>query len=307
MRVAICVITLRRPEGLRALLDGLAKLSFSGPPGQLRVCVIDNDAEGSAGEVCRAARQVMPWSVNYCIEPRRGFAFARNRAVQMGLSDAEWIAFIDDDEIPEPQWLQNLMRAQCRYDADVVTGPVIRQLPESVPDWMRRGQAFQTRRFPTGTVRPVAFTSNVLTSARVFRSFDGPFDERVCQTGCEDLYLYRRAARAGFKIVWADDAIVYERIGGDRATARWLLTRAYRVGSSRSVVEMLLDGSLRTRSMLAGAAAWRAAKGIALLPTGLVVGTRGWVRATRHLTEAAGMVAGMWGYEYDEYRRTHRA
>lgn len=307
MRVAICVITLRRPEGLQTLLDGLAKLAFSEPPDELCICVVDNDREGSAGEVCRRAGRVMPWNVEYCVEPRRGFAFARNRAVQVGLSRADWVAFIDDDEVPEPQWLQNLIRAQRRYDADVVTGPVIRRLPETVPAWMRRGEHFQTRRFPTGTVRPVAFTSNVLTSARVFRSFDGPFDEHVCQTGCEDLYLYRRAARAGFKIVWADDAVVHERIGDDRATARWLLQRAYRVGNSRSVVEILLDGSMRTRWMLAGAAAWRAVKGFALLPTGLVVGARGWLRSTRHLSEAAGMVAGLFGHEYDEYKRTHGA
>ena len=34
-----------------------------------------------------------------------------------------WLAFIDDDEVPEPEWLAELLRVQRTCGADAVRGP----------------------------------------------------------------------------------------------------------------------------------------------------------------------------------------
>jgi hypothetical protein len=50
-RVAVCVATYRRPDGLARLLDGLAALTGDA---LVRVVVNDNDPEGPARDACEA-------------------------------------------------------------------------------------------------------------------------------------------------------------------------------------------------------------------------------------------------------------
>src|SRR5687768_8138920 len=48
---------------------------------------------------------------------------------------ADFIAMIDDDETASPGWLAELLRIQAAFDADVVGGPVLRDMPETLPLW----------------------------------------------------------------------------------------------------------------------------------------------------------------------------
>ena len=45
--------------------------------------------------------------VGYFHEPERGLNVARNRALRVARGDV--VAFVDDDAIPEPEWLDGLM------------------------------------------------------------------------------------------------------------------------------------------------------------------------------------------------------
>src|SRR5690348_15043491 len=93
--LAVCVCTYGRPKSLR---DCLASLSRQQPVDNVRhfVIVIDNDATCSAMPVVSASRS----GAFYIAEPRRGIAYARNRGLSLAARlEADWIAFIDDDEI----------------------------------------------------------------------------------------------------------------------------------------------------------------------------------------------------------------
>ena len=101
--------TRNRQAGLTRALEGLAKQDFSGcgVAVQMRVVVIDNDAAGSAAVACDALRQAYPCELVYAIEPEPGIVFARNRALELAKDD-DFIAFIDDDEVPAEDWLAEL-------------------------------------------------------------------------------------------------------------------------------------------------------------------------------------------------------
>ena len=67
-RIAICVATYRRPEGLSRLLKGLAVLTL--PKGvSCIVVVVDNDPDESAKSIVLNA--VLPCEVCYVHEPAR--------------------------------------------------------------------------------------------------------------------------------------------------------------------------------------------------------------------------------------------
>lgn len=305
MQVAVCVITYQRPEGLARLLDGLNRLAFAGDPPGVRCIVVDNDEAESAREVCERARPGFRWELEYHVEPRRGIPFARNRAVECAGEDIDFIAFIDDDEEPISPWLDALLSVQASYDADVVTGAVVRRFVGKTPAWIAGSTMLQVGRHPTGRRLTQAGTGNVLVRARVFRKMDTYFDERTPFTGGTDMHFFRRVHLAGFSIVWANEAVVHEWMPSTRATAGWVLQRAYRVGNSRTLVELDLDGSLRLRVALLLQVLWSLFKGAVLFPLGFVRGKRGFVRSFWHFCHVAGTIAAFIGFRYEEYRRTH--
>jgi hypothetical protein len=63
-------------------------------------------------------------NVRYLSEPRPGASYARNLALEQDLG--EFAAWIDDDEIADPLWLSELMRAlESRPGIDGVSGVVV--------------------------------------------------------------------------------------------------------------------------------------------------------------------------------------
>ncbi len=249
----------------------------------------------------------MPWPLDYAIEPRRGIPFARNRCVQLARPAADWIGFIDDDEEPAPTWLAELLRVQADHVADVVTGPVVPRFAGQLPAWAVRGKLFQRPRFATGTRRNRAFTNNVLFRAEVFDRVRPHFDERMGMTGGSDAHFSRRVHLAGFRIVWADRAEVFETVPASRMTAGWLCRRAYRTGTTNAFIHRELRPTTVAIPMILGIALYRLVSGALQAAAGLVVGRHWMVGGARWVCYGAGMLVGLVGGRYHEYRRTHGA
>lgn len=228
--VTVCVCTYRRPRQLAQLLDRLAQQR--GPASFGEVVVVDNDAAASARPVVESARaRGLPFEVRYDVQPEKSLAVARNRSV--ALASGQWIAFIDDDELPSQDWLRRMVETASDYRATGAMGPVISLVPESAPRWIRRGRFYDRRRFRTGTVVPrnQFRTSNALCAADWLRRIEGPFDPEYGLTGGEDVRMFNLLANLGARFVWCDDAVVEEAIGEDRLSLRWLLMRRFRGGN----------------------------------------------------------------------------
>lgn len=306
MRVSLCVCTYRRPAGLRRLLHAVARLRTE-RGAALEVVVVDNDPAGSAAAVCEEVAAAMPFALRRVEEPRRGISFARNRAVAEADPASAWIAFLDDDEEPEPGWLDALLRVQAEHGADVVAGPVPPRYEAPVPRWVLRGRFHEPPRHPTGTALPYADTGNVLVRASLFRGFPAPFAPSLALAGGEDTHFFLRVARAGHRIVWADEAVAWEWVPRSRTRLPWLLRRAFRRGNTWALLERDLDPSLRVRIRRILRGAGRIARGALLMPLSLARGRHAAVETLRGICFGAGSLAGVAGYRYDEYRTTHGA
>ena len=305
MNIVICALTCKRPDGLTRLLEGLNALTFRDPPPQVGLVIVDNDPQESARGTCERLGRESRWPLNYAVEPHRGIAPARNAALD-NVGDADWIGFIDDDEVPDPAWLDELIRVQREYDADVVTGPVVPHFPEPVPDWILKGRFFERRRYPTGRRLPHAFTNNVLFRRRILDELNTRFDTRWALTGGEDRHFFQQIGMRGYRIVWADEAAVTEWIPSSRATAQWLVRRHYRVGSSTSLVERDLRPAWKILPLLAGKSLAWLTIGVGLLASGLFRGRHVGVHGQRACAYGAGLLAGLLGIPFEEYRQTHR-
>ena len=303
-RLAVCACTFRRPAGLARLLAALAELEPV-PGARVRVVISDNDSERSAEGLVSAAVDAFPVELLYVCAPERGIAQARNAALDAA-GDVDAVLVVDDDEWPDPGWLRAMVEAWRRHRADVVTAPVVPVFDEPAPDWAVQGGFFERDRFPTGTELHYARTSNVLIGRAVLEQSGLRF-RTTASGGGEDTLFFEQARAAGHRIVWADDAIVRESVPASRVQVRWLLTRSYRYGLTRS--ELL---------RLTGAPWWRRGRrvvnGLLTLLLGLVAvlpgaarGRVGLLAAGQRTALGAGLVAGAVGAAVDEYDRVHGA
>jgi glycosyltransferase involved in cell wall biosynthesis len=302
MLVAICIASYKRPEGLQRLLEGINHLTISSSELNLEVIVVDNDANASARKVCEKITPNFKWSLRYYVEVKRGISYVRNKAIDCVSEDAEFIAFIDDDEVPQPSWLEELLSAQKIYNADVVAGPVVPYFAQEVPQWIVKGRFFEYPRYPTGHILKVAFTGNVIVRSSIFKNFKQAFDDRFAITGGEDSHLFMRLYRMGYKMVWADNAIAYEWVPNTRTNMRWILLRGYRTWSTHSLCEKELEPSVKVQAirMLKGSALIFI--GVLLLVPSLAFDRSILVKALLRIYRGMGTLSGLAGRHYQEYK-----
>src|SRR4051812_37013165 len=97
MDVSVVIPTHDRPEFLKEALDCV--LSQTVPPRE--IIVVDN---GAKEETCRMLKGSYGSSVVYVRELRHGVQAARNAGIAR--ARGAWVATLDDDDLPHPQFLE---------------------------------------------------------------------------------------------------------------------------------------------------------------------------------------------------------
>lgn len=231
--ISICICTFRRPEGLGRLLQSLIELRLT--PGCLvEVVVVDNDARQSARQIVEDLSLSHPLTLRYFCEERSGVSYARNRCVQE--SQGEWIAFVDDDEYVDPEWLAEYWALSRSQSVDGMFGPVLPEFAEPPAPWLVASGAHMKARHATGRVLDwggACATCNVMFRRKLHKEV-GQFDIRLAGSGGEDNDFFWRCIQRGAKLVWCDTAVVHETVPATRMTREWMLTRAYRGGRTHT-------------------------------------------------------------------------
>ncbi len=304
MLVSVCVCTYRRPEMLSALLTALGNQSLGSDIRAVQVVVVDNDPVHSAQPVLAAWQPPQGFTLEFKHLPVPNIAVARNLTVQT--ATGELIAFIDDDETPCTDWLQQLWTTMQSFHADAVFGPVLPVYPVDMAPWLEKGRFFERNRLKTGTGidERNARTSNVLVRARCLNELDGPFDATFGRTGGEDSMLFRDLLTRHCFFVWCDEAPVYEVVTPDRANAVWLLRRSFRIGQTWIRAELYRLPRQRARVhrlRLSIKASIQLVVSLALVLLMLPVSRIKAFHWARTAAAQAGKLSGMSRFQYQEY------
>ncbi len=199
MTADVVIPTVGRPS-LARLLETLAA---DPPPG--RVLVV-RDGGPPPPAVDGLAYEVVDG-------PGRGPAAARNAGWRA--SGSEWVAFLDDDVVPEPGWAPALADDLRALPADVggSQGRIRVPLPadRAPTDWERNVAGLETARWATADM---AYRRTVLEEL-------GGFDERFPRAYREDADLALRAERAGYRLVRGRRAVTHP-VG---PASRWVSLR----------------------------------------------------------------------------------
>ena len=250
--VAVCICTYKRPAGLRHLLTCLASQTFTDVPApKISVIVADNEGNPESRHICSEFRRKHFRSLTYVYEYRRGISYARNACLDNLPAKTDFVAMIDDDEAPDVAWLNHLLLAQSRSDADVVVGPTFPEFQKGTPAWIRDSGFFlkpeNHSRFTDLQADPPAATCNVLVNATIFSTPGLRFDPKLALSGGEDKLLFQDIKLRGYTFVWAANAKVTEFISRERATFGYMWREQYRRGSVKYYVKRRLKVSNRLK------------------------------------------------------------
>ncbi len=240
--VVVCCYTDQRWDDLCAAIDSVrAQTSASD---ELIVAV---DHAPALAERLRARGEVDGVTIVESDGPR-GLSGARNTGIAAARGDI--VAFLDDDAVAAPDWLDELCLPYRNPGVAGVGGRVVPRWDGPRPAWFPPefewvvGCTYEGHP-GEGPVR------NVIGANMSFRRavFDrvGGFDDKVGRiaahpSGCEETELCIRVGqKIPGSIVWyAPSAVVHHRVGGERATFAYFRARCLAEGGSKQRVARLV-------------------------------------------------------------------
>ena len=226
--IDICLCTYRR-ESLAETLASLANLQCS-PEIRLRIIVADNDAVPSAAEAVGKFAETTDIPVQYLHAPARNISIARNACLDAATAD--WIAFLDDDERADENWLAELLAIAKKTDATAVFGPAKADYEKDAPYWIVEKDYHTNNPERRDGVVETGHTCNALVRREDLAVEGQRFLLEKGRTGGEDTEFFFRVNRRGGKFEIAEKALVYESIDPKRLTYSWLAGRKFRYGQS---------------------------------------------------------------------------
>jgi glucosyl-dolichyl phosphate glucuronosyltransferase len=243
--VTVAIPTHNRAATLRATLHSVAALRVAAGT-DLECLVIDNRSTDATAETVDSFAGAAQLRVRRVHEEQLGSSFARNRAVRE--SRAEFILFLDDDAVAEPDWAAEMLSALEARGLDAACGLVLPRWTVPPPGWLgpslwAKLAVHNARTILAQPPRDIERLENYFSANAGFRraTFElfGTFREDLGVVGGnpiagEDTELFARIVARGGKMGFAPRAIVHHLIGPERMTRAYLRRKsfAYGVGSA---------------------------------------------------------------------------
>ncbi len=244
MDITICICTHNRAEMLRDCLEGIA----------IQEClnrawsVVDNNCRDNTQDVVESFRPRVP-NLEIVSETNPGLSHARNR----GIAEARtpFIAYLDDDAVPESGWLRAILEAFAATGAAAVGGRIIPYWKGPKPWWISQplhkmllaeidegdSTIIDDHFHPNGG--NMAFRVDML---RETGGFDVRLGVSVLDGVSKTVYLgeessiYPALIARGGKIAYTGKAVVKHRTDGPHSSFRGLRSRAAQIGRSNAAI-----------------------------------------------------------------------
>jgi len=235
LRASVLICTYNRAGGLKAALEGLARQTLSA--GEFEVVVVDNNSTDNTVEVVQTAAKTVPYPVRYVLETRQGKCWALNTGIAAARADI--VACLDDDCVPDPNWLAEIVRAFERTEVGVLGGPCRSVFSDAV----RRDsfRVFLAERF-FGDFAPYADFTEVfdqdlplgmnLAFRKAVAAQVGGFDVRLgprpkAHLGREETAFIRAAQKAGYRVFYSPSMVMWHHIEDRRVSWETVRRQAY--------------------------------------------------------------------------------
>lgn len=203
VEISVVIPTYRRWERLKQTLQALEQQTLSSDRFEI---IVSDDGSGD-GTREQAAEHAARSALNITVisGPNGGPAAARNRGI--AAARGEWVAFTDDDCVPEPGWLDGYLKAIARDGGFGGAGGHVERHQDTLLgryiDWSRM-MLPPTR--ADGTALYLV-TANAMYRRQLLVDLGG-FDLAFKAPGGEDPHLSYRARETGARLIYVPEAKV---------------------------------------------------------------------------------------------------
>ena len=240
--LSLIIPTHNRASDLIFALESVARQTL--PRAEWEVVVVDNcSTDSTEQEVQRFAAAHPDLNIRLVYEGEAGVSHARNRGISS--TTAPFIAFIDDDERVNPEFLVAYLEFfRTHPQAEVAGGRIIAEYPEGRPAWMSRwvempianpmDYGAEVCPFPRGKVPG---GGNMAFRRDIFAKIEG-FDAQLGRVGREliggeENELFERILLSGRTIWYVPNAVMWHIIKPRKLTADYFRRLARNVGISQ--------------------------------------------------------------------------
>ena len=240
-RITAAICTYNRYDTLPKAIASTQEQSLA--EGDFEVLVIDNSPDQARSESISENYLRIP-NLRWVVEKTPGLSNARNVATR--LARAPVIAFMDDDAVAAPNWLEKLLVAFDEFgDAAHVVGGRVDPLwgasrpawlPDgllgyvSVVDWGGTTRFASDKEWAAGT--NIAFRVEALKSVEGFPVHLGRKGGGQSLLSNDETDVIERMGANGARLIYAPEAVVEHLVPAERLTQSWFRRRAVWQGVS---------------------------------------------------------------------------
>lgn len=241
--ISIVIATRNRPALLSQCLAGIACQDF---PGNVEeILVVDNSDDPLATKEA-VSNVECRWPLKTLSSSPPGVSRAKNQG--LAAANGEVTVFLDDDEVPEPNWLRELMFPFCllEIEVDIVAGDYRPAWQSPRPDWLKdRYLGYYSVGLNWSEVPRIMKPSEWILEGNIAVKTElllasGGFDERLGRSG-ESLVsgegaVFDELRKGGAIAYYTPYALITHVIHADRLNQTWLIRRLFAQGVSKGIL-----------------------------------------------------------------------
>ena len=227
---SVVICTHDRPAELEKCLAGLKAQTLN----PTEVLVVDNNSTDRTPDLVASFCRQYPGRFRYLFEPRSGKSHALNTGIRE--AQGEILAFIDDDVVVEPNWLENLTAALANGEWVGAGGRILPERTFSPPRWIPLQDAYALAPLAmfapdleAGPLKDTPFGANMAFQRRVFEKYGGFRTDLGPEPGgrhpqkSEDSEFGHRLLAAGERFRYEPSAVVYHSVPANRLHQKYFL------------------------------------------------------------------------------------
>jgi glucosyl-dolichyl phosphate glucuronosyltransferase len=230
MNITVILCTYNRCQSLAKALSSVA-LSRLPESVAWEVLVVDNNSRDQTGDVVADFCGRYPSRFRYLFESQPGKSYALNSGIAEAQGDV--LAFMDDDVIVEPMWLQRLTAPLLKGKWAGCGGRILPQWRYTSPRWLPEGRyalaplaAFDLG-LEAGRLEEAPFGTNMAFQKALFAKYGGFRTDLGPRPGSEirseDTELGNRLLAAGEQLWYEPSAIVHHEVHQNRLRKHYFL------------------------------------------------------------------------------------
>lgn len=244
MKISVVLCTFNRCLSLPKALDSLAAQTLSEDV-SWEAIIVDNNSSDETRALSEQYCHRYPGRFRYAFEPQQGLSRARNAGIRH--ARGEIIAFIDDDVIADPEWLQNLTASLLHGQWAGAGGRILPPSDFSPPKWLTLGGEMdlggtlalfdlgekpgELKRAPYGT--NMAFRASMFKKYGMFRVDLGRCGQSLLSG--EDTEFGKRLMMAGEQLRYEPAAVVYHPVPVERLSEKHFRSWWFAFGRTRII------------------------------------------------------------------------